>query len=174
MANYSFDEKLKIVNQYLSNTQGGYKQLSNKYGIDTSMIRTWVRHFNLHGKKELQKNSQTFDGHFKIHVLNYMEEHGLSSRETAGIFNIGSHQSIIRWQTKRDNLGDESLLIDKRGRPPMNPKQPSKNQTIEEELNQLRMENAYLKKLISLSRKPNLKKKKLKLERFSNSRKTSK
>lgn len=65
MANYSFDEKLKIVNQYLSNTQGGYKQLSNKYGIDTSVIRKWLRHFNLRGKKGLQKNTQTFDGHFK-------------------------------------------------------------------------------------------------------------
>lgn len=90
------------------------------------MIRKWLRHFNLRGKKGLQKNTQTFDGHFKIHVLNYMEKNGLSSRETACIFNIGSHQNIIRWQTKRDNLVDESPLIDKRGRPSMKPKKPSK------------------------------------------------
>jgi len=48
------------------------------------------------------------------------------------------------------------------------------NEPLEDEVQRLRMENAYLKKLISLSRKPDLKKRKLKLEPFSNSRINSK
>jgi len=109
-----------------------------------------------------------------VNILNYIEEHGLSPREATAKFNLGSHETVKQWQQIRKTQGDLAFFKEKRGRNSMVSNKDISNEPLEDEVQRLRMENAYLKKLISLSRKPDLKKRKLKLEPFSNSRNNSK
>lgn len=88
-----------------------------------------------------------------------MYENGTSVRETAAIFNIASHSSLLSWQKRLESQGIDALKPKKKGRPAMNKDLKGiKNQTFTEgsvealqaEVERLRMENAYLKKLNAL------------------------
>lgn len=173
MVKYSLELKLEIINRYFNN-EGGYLQLARKYDISTSIIRGWVKKYQYHGIDGLTKKRRTFNGYFKVNVLNYIEEHGLSPREATAKFNLGSHETVKQWQLIRKTQGDLAFFKEKRGRNSMASNKDISNEPLEDEVQRLRLENAYLKKLISLSRKTDLKKKKLKQEPFSNSRNNSK
>ncbi|WP_454502712.1 helix-turn-helix domain-containing protein [Bacillus toyonensis] len=91
------------------------------------------------------------------HVLNYMNEQGTSSDEAAAIFNISSSGLIRKWRKQFTSQGTDALLSKKEGR--LNMMKKTKKSTtpmkesIEElqiEVERLRMENAYLKKLNAL------------------------
>ncbi|MDS8854861.1 IS3 family transposase, partial [Streptococcus pneumoniae] len=81
---------------------------------------------------------------------------GASFCETAAVFNIPSKTTIMKWKKVGDRNGVDALIPKKKGRPAMKEK-PKKtalpkesNETLEEEVERLRMENAYLKKLKAL------------------------
>ncbi|OAB31257.1 hypothetical protein PMSD_18875 [Paenibacillus macquariensis subsp. defensor] len=88
-----------------------------------------------------------------------MNEYGTSVRETAAVFNIASHSTILSWQRSLESHGIDALQPKKKGRPSVkkSPKE-QKNQIVVEgsvealqiEVERLRMENAYLKKLNAL------------------------
>lgn len=88
-----------------------------------------------------------------------MNEFGTSVRETAAVFNIASHSTILSWQKSLELHGIDALQPKKKGRPSM--KKGSKEQknrmlvegsveALRAEVERLRMENAYLKKLNAL------------------------
>ena len=88
-----------------------------------------------------------------------MNEFGTSVRETAAIFNIASHSTILSWQKSLELHGMDALRPKKKGHPSVKKESiKQKNQTLVEgsvealhaEVERLRMENAYLKKLNSL------------------------
>ncbi|EAC8616841.1 transposase [Listeria monocytogenes] len=118
MTKHTIEKKLEIVRKYL-NSEGGYHTLSRQTGIDTASIRKWVRVYELHGPSALKGGGRSFSGSFKLNVLNYMEEHSLSFRETADYFNIGSHQTIIKWYNIFMDGDQDKLYQTNRGRPPM-------------------------------------------------------
>ncbi len=85
-----------------------------------------------------------------------MRETGTSIRETAAIFNIATHSTILKWQKGFELHGIDALKPTQKGRPPMK-KETNKPQPVEgseealrAENERLRMENAYLKKLHAL------------------------
>ncbi|PGU89748.1 helix-turn-helix domain-containing protein, partial [Bacillus thuringiensis] len=56
---------------------------------------------------------------FKLDVLNFMIENGTSLFETAAIFNIPAHSTIIVWKKQLEAQGIDALQSKKKGRPSM-------------------------------------------------------
>ncbi|HEE9035510.1 TPA: transposase, partial [Bacillus cereus] len=107
-----------------------------------------------------EKGYTTYSAQYKLDVLNYMFENGTSPNETAVIFNISSPGLIRKWRIQLHQKGVDALKSKKKGRQSMtkdNQKSIKKQTQTEEsvealqaELERLRMENAYLKKLNAL------------------------
>ena len=90
---------------------------------------------------------------FKIKVVETMHKEKLSYRETARQFEIPDHKMVARWERIYLEEGAEGLCIDRRGRKSTGG-QPKLKKEVEEDLisevQRLRAENAYLKKLNAL------------------------
>ena len=94
-----------------------------------------------------------YTGEFKQMVVETMMREKLSYRETAQQFEISGHEQIRKWERIYLTVGPEGLYIERRGRSSKG--RPSKlPKEVEEDLlaevQRLRAENAYLKKLQAL------------------------
>lgn len=156
---YPPELRLKIVLEYLEGNIG-YKALSEKYNVASyGDIRKWVTMYNEHGEAGLCTTHGSYDGQFKIFVVEYMQSTGSSSRQTAAHFNIPSFRTVCQWERIYLEEGRDALLYERRGRSnSMNGKpkgkkpkfNPQENEDLIAELQRLRMENEYLKKLNAL------------------------
>ena len=107
----------------------------------------------------MPKKKSVYAGEFKIEVVEYMQKHGLSSKSTAAHFKINEDRPK-RWMRIYLEEGAEALLEERRGRSPKsgtNSGRPRQlGAKVEEDLiaevQRLRMENEYLKKLNALIR----------------------
>lgn len=155
---YSDEFKYAIVNEYLDGHSGGYRALAAKYGIDRSMIRKWATLYQNGGIDQLTTVCRTYSGDFKIHVVEYMHQNSLSIRSTAALFGIQSPPTVSKWERTYYEEGKEALYEERRGRSrKMSAKKPTKskkdineNEDLLAEVQRLRMENEYLKKLNAL------------------------
>ena len=84
MAKYSYEFKLRVVNEYLRG-QGGWNYLSQKYNLTRSLIQRWVSNYRRFGEEGLrrsrQKQDYTFE--FKLHVVELYLSSELSYQELA-------------------------------------------------------------------------------------------
>jgi len=156
---YTDEFKHAIVMEYLNGHEGGYKALAAKYGIHRSMVEKWVNHYKNGGIEQLTSVRRTYSGDFKIHVVEYMHQKSLSLKSTAALFGIQNHSTISKWERIYIEEGKEALYEERRGRS-MSTKKPRKiknnineNEDLIAELQRLRMENEYLKKLNALIQK---------------------
>lgn len=153
--------KLAVVQQYLVGT-AGYKLVAKLNGLHYSMVRKWVSLHRQHGEAGLAKKFNHYDAQFRLSVLQHMWDGGLSYGQVAAVFNIRSAGCISRWERCYYSGGIDALIPGSRGKPPKMPTpQDTKPQlppdgaerTRDElvaEVNHLRMEVAYLKKLQAL------------------------
>ena len=152
--------KLKVVQEYLEGAAGS-NTLAEKYGCQASLVRDWVSLYRAHGEEGLRKKYCSYSAEFKLSVLQHMWDNRLSFGQTAAAFNIRNHSVVGRWERSFREGGFDALIPRPRGRPkqmsaPTTKPEPSSDdekRTRDElvaELNQLRMENAYLKKLQAL------------------------
>ena len=152
MSKYTNEFKLKLVLEHKEQKLSA-RTLQKKYGPDQSEIRQWIAQYELNGK--FTEPSRSFSGEFKLKVLNYQQEHSLSSYQTALIFGITKAATIRAWR-KKYITGGSKALFSKQGRRSKMPKKslipnkPREEWTEQEELAYLRMENAYLKKYLAL------------------------
>ena len=86
-----------------------------------------------------------------------MHIHSLSAKATAIHFGIASHATVLHWERIYYEEGPEALLEERRGRNKMGKKRGRKpkksvneNEDLLQEVQRLRMENEYLKKLNAL------------------------
>ena len=90
---------------------------------------------------------------FKIKVVETMHREKLSYRETARQFDICDHDRVAAWERIYLEEGSEGLYIERRGRKSTG-RPPKIKKEVEEDLiaevQRLRAENAYLKKLNAL------------------------
>lgn len=156
MAKFSPEEKINAVKEYLNGNEG-YLLLSKRIEVDSSLLRNWVKQFELHGEQAFIKRYTNYSYQYKLDVLSYIKENGSSIREAAAIFNIPTPSTILAWQRDIEANGIGALKSKKKGRPSMKKKQPTNAKQVEgsiealqAELEYLRMENAYLKKLNAL------------------------
>jgi transposase len=158
MAKYSLEFKLKLI-QEMDETYRGVRYIGKKYGVDQSIIALWYKKYKLSGVEGLTKKHGTYSGEFKECVLEYMKQNHLSLRETGLHFKIPDVSVIMKWRDKVEKEGRSSLYEERRGQHfKMTPKKkktdkpldPNSIEALLEENEQLRMENAYLKKLRAL------------------------
>ena len=94
-----------------------------------------------------------YTGEFKQMVVETMRKEKLSYREAMREFGIGDHNAVAKWERIYLEEGPEGLYIERRGR--KSTERPKKlDKAVEEDLiaevQRLRAENAYLKKLRAL------------------------
>ena len=97
--------------------------------------------------------NKRYTGEFKQMVVETMTREKLSYRETARQFDINDAHRVISWERIYLTEGPEGLYIERRGRgskgrPTKLPKEVEED--LLKEVQRLRAENAYLKKLQSL------------------------
>lgn len=90
---------------------------------------------------------------FKIKVVETMHNEQMSYRETAREFEISNHDIVAKWERIYLEEGKEGLYIERRGRKSTGCPAKIKKEVEEDliaEVQRLRAENAYLKKLNAL------------------------
>ena len=99
------------------------------------------------------KPNKRYTPEFKIKVVETMHREKLSYRETARQFDIRDHDRVAAWERIYLEEGAEGLYIERRGRKSTG-RPPKIKKEVEEDLiaevQRLRVENAYLKKLNAL------------------------
>jgi transposase len=162
MAKYTEQFKLSVVKDFEARATGS-RDIARRHGIDESTVRKWVAVYRVHGEAGIRKKYGRNSAAFKQFVLQQMRLEGLSIRETAARFNIRNADAIAQWARRYDAGGVDALSARPRGRPgkmpepstvpPMPPDDDDRRsrQELLDELNHLRMENAYLKKLEALA-----------------------
>jgi transposase len=152
--------KLSVVQQYVDGT-GGFQTIAKQHGLSKSQVSRWVASFRAHGVEGLTKKFSHYSADFKLSVLEHMWENELSCSQTAALFNIRNPGILSFWEREYRRAGLDALVARPRGRPKLMPAAPppTKKKTEEgkrseedllAELEHLRMENAYLKKLQAL------------------------
>ena len=155
MAKFTAEDKIAAVKRYLEGKES-YTSIGDSIGTSESIVRNWVNQYRHHGVQAFIKSYTSYSAQFKLDVLNYMNEHGASSYESAAIFNIPSPRLIRKWRQILEEQGIGALEPKKKGRPSM--KKETKKpipvegsvEALHAEVERLRMENAYLKKLNAL------------------------
>ena len=93
-------------------------------------------------------------GEFKQEVVERMHREKLSYEETARLYGITAHDRVAAWERIYLEEGPEGLYIERRGRSskgrPAKKLKPEVEEDLLAEVQRLRAENAYLKKLNAL------------------------
>ncbi len=158
MAKISAEEKLEAVQRYLKGKESA-RAVAADLGVSHRYLLTWVKQYEHNGVEAFVKRYTNYTKQFKLDVLNYMTEHGTSLYETAAIFKIAAASSIQNWKKQFETQGKDALQPKKKGRLSM--KKETANQSkklpvegsteaLQARINQLEMENEYLKKLNAL------------------------
>ena len=162
MTKYSEEFKLSVVLGYEAG-DGGYKTLSQQFGVDHATVRRWVKSYQMHGVEGLRKKFSHYSASFKLSVLQRIQQDDLSVRQALALFNIrGGVGVITEWKRRYHEQGLAGLQPKPRGRPkkmvdskPPSPVSPLQEDTrsreeLVKEVEYLRAEVAYLKKLRAL------------------------
>jgi transposase-like protein len=160
MAKFNAEDKIAAAQRYL-NGNDSYQKIGASIGAHSSLIKTWVKQYEINGVEAFQKSYTSFSTEFKLDVLKYMNDYGTSPNETAAIFKIADPSTIRKWSRQFEEHGIDALKSMKKGRPSMKKEtqKPKANQPIASEesveflqskVERLEMEIAYLKKLNAL------------------------
>ena len=99
------------------------------------------------------KPNKRYTPEFKIKVVETMQKEKLSYREAAREFDVSNHNRVADWERIYLEEGKEGFYIERRGRKSTG-RPPKLKKEVEEDLiaevQRLRAENAYLKKLNAL------------------------
>lgn len=163
MAKYSYELKMKIVQDYL-NQRGGYLFLANKYGISgKTTIQKWVASYKAMGKESLKRSRQikSYSVQFKRDAVELYLTTEVSYQDLAIALDVNNPALLANWVRKYRSDGIEGLSK-RKGRPPkMSPGKKSKNtephktegsqelhiEELEKRVHRLEIENAFLKEL---------------------------
>ncbi|MEC3883508.1 IS3 family transposase [Halobacillus sp. HZG1] len=154
MNKFTNEDKFQAVHRYLDETIS-YRHLAKEIGVDNSALRYWVKLYEYHGDQAFAHPYTNYSSEFKLKVITCIEDEGYSIREASALFHIPDYSMVRRWMRKWKNGGMGALASKRKGNVPMpnNKKTKKTFKSVEEELEYLRMENAYLKKLNGLSRR---------------------
>ena len=165
MAKYSFEFKLKVVQEFL-NSHGSMRSIGRKYGVHHTDVQKWVNNYKRFGEDSLRRNrqNQVYTTEFKLHVIELYLSSELSYQQLAMQMGIPNHTIIARWMTEYRAAGPEALIPKKKGR-----KRTMDTEKIIQEINEinggdsdeqkellkqlqeenlkLRIENAFLKEV---------------------------
>ena len=154
---YDLDFKQQVIAYYEQGNTG--KATAQAFDIDDKTVSKWVRQYQKGGIDAIKPKSSkaTYSSAFKLNVLTTMLEEGLSQSEVALNYNISAPALISQWHSAYRRQGISGLESKPKGRPAMSKPyitdKPDDEKSVAElkrELEYLRAENAYLKKLDAL------------------------
>lgn len=152
MTKYTEEFRRKIIQHYLS-TQDGVKRTAKIFGVHKATIQDWVSKHKEHGEDVAVADKKRRKYSFSVKesiILGILDNH-MSIRQAAAKYNV-SRLQISRWLERYKTGGIEALVGMKQKKRTDAGTQAKKPAflTHEEELEYLRAENAYLKKLQAL------------------------
>ena len=157
MSKYSNEFKLKIV-KYCIEGHHSREGAAKVFGLPSSTpLKEWIRKYKEHGPEGLIKQQKSsYSGEFKQYVVEYMHSNHLSATETAIHFRLNT-PVVLKWERIYYEEGPQGLYIERRGKSKNMSSKPKKKkidkeveEDLIEEIQRLRMENEYLKKLNAL------------------------
>lgn len=163
MAKYSYEQRLQAVLD-VTEKHMSCRAVGELLGCGETHVRRWVKRYEQFGIEGLHLKHGTYTGEFKQHVVEYMHENHLSIFETSTLFGIPTDVTVGNWERIYYEEGPQALHRDNRGQKKnMSSDKAEKvksnnkvvlDKEVEEDLiaevQRLRMENAYLKKLNAL------------------------
>lgn len=161
MTKFNEGVRLSAVKQYLSGNCT-LTEVARRNGVSRAVLGRWINQYEIYGIAGLRPKFEHYDAPFRLRVLQQMWKKQWSYSETAVAFNIRNAGCLAIWERCYHSGGIEALEPRKRGRSPQMPhipETPPQSTATDEsrskedllaEINQLRMENAYLKKLEAL------------------------
>lgn len=150
MTKYSKEEKIAAIKAVEAGES--ITEVARRSGISKTVMKWAVRNYREHGEKGLSSNTYGWTAKQKMEALNYMHENDLSITETGVLLRI-SNSTIWQWEQSYLEKGIEGLENKKKGRKPrvQKPKPPkSREEELLERIEDLEIENEYLKKLNAL------------------------
>lgn len=162
---YSKEVKEAAVRDYISGEYSQY-EIVRKYDISSrSVLRKWINKYNSHrdlkdtskGRTSSMTNGRKTTWDERNQIVFYCLENGKDYQKAAETYKV-SYQQVYQWVKKYENGGDEALK-DKRGRnkveSELSPEEKIKLEMkkLEREIERLRAENLFLKKLEEIERR---------------------
>src|SRR5699024_5285149 len=136
--------------------EGGYLTIAKKHGVPSeSNIRKWVRIYLKYGRKGLEgkKKNKKYPVQFKVSVIEYKLRTGESINKIALHLDISEpslldscNKLCVRIVTEQLSKPKDRTSMCKKPKKKTD-KKLTKQQQLEKEIELLRAENAYLKKL---------------------------
>jgi transposase len=164
LQSYSAELKLQAVKDYLEGGLSQY-QIIDKYKIaSTRQLFNWINKYNGHsslkaytGEAKAMTKGRSTTWQERIEIVQYCLTNQHDYQKTAGQFQV-SYQQVYQWVKKFEDVGQDALK-DGRGRKKAPEEltevdqQKLKMKKMEYEIERLRAENAFLKKLEELERR---------------------
>lgn len=157
MNKYSNEFKLEVIKYYLEG-QNSYNKCCERFSIPSATsIKRWVHKYELYGVEGLKKQlTSNYDGKYKQNVVEFKHENHLSATETSNFFKISNASTVLEWERIYYEKGPQGLYRRQCGRGKNmaskleKKKNTNENEDLLKEVEYLRMENEYLKKLNAL------------------------
>lgn len=155
MTKFSEELRLKLVLE----VEGGQPlgAVARRNGVGRTTLQSWYHRYRAGGVKQLVTTNQHYTQEFKLRAIEYRQSNDLSYAQAAADLGIPKDSTLHAWEKRYLEQGLDGLQDTRKGRPPnmekkkSKPKKPlSREEELEAEITQLRMENAYLKKLSAL------------------------
>jgi transposase len=159
---YSEKQKRDAVDAYLTGKRG-LRATAKDHNVGFASLRFWVAAFKANGDAGLRsKPKKEYDVAVKLQVLQRIRDEGLSYRQAAAAFDIRRFDQIGVWERAYREKGLAGLQPAHERHDQMKKKagkrssiEPAKDdgrsrEELIQEIERLRMENAYLKKAEAL------------------------
>jgi len=160
---YNIKQKQSVVLSILSGRLS-IKGAARELGCHKSGIQRWLAQYKQSGIKGFKFRNGHYDGRLKLRVVRYYLKKGLSLNQTASHFKIPNQGIISQWVKIYERSGAVGLSNKPRGRKKsIMTKKPRKKEItssdsvaqkleeLQKEVEYLRAENAFLKKLEALA-----------------------
>lgn len=116
MGKYETWFKHKVVESFLAG-EGDAKLLARRWSVPEEKIRTWVRHYRLHGIAAPQPKRGAYTAEFKLQVLMHQDPERLSCRRVDAIYDVRNPNQIVAWRRAFDSGGVAALESRRPARP---------------------------------------------------------
>lgn len=162
MGRYSDRAKIAAAEDYCRGHLG-LREVARRHGVNVASLRLWAAAYRIHGAAGVRTKHRSFySPEFKLSVLQRMRAERLSARQAAALFNVRRHDMIGVWRRAYESGGVAALYqtaewrcksmgAESENEPVGGADDKRSRQDLLDELERLRMENAYLKKLRALA-----------------------
>ena len=154
---HPYSVRLAAVQHYLSG-KATLAETARHFHVGESPLIRWVRAFRNQGEAGLtHRLTRHYSPEFKLRVVRYVLDNRCSSADASAHFAIPNETVIQNWLRKYRS-GGSVALVNRRSGPAMKTNKPDEDKSFSDmthkellrELEYLRAENAYLKKLKAL------------------------